>query len=370
MRAFAVLLVLAAVPARAELSATFTGSIEAVRVRKEPPIERRGLVTACIQSLDCFDWIWTGLDPDDTEEVGISAHATALPDRRMLLGGRVWLRAAGWRLELRPEYQPAGDLASRLARSGRDVLEVDGTLGMPAFWSAGTREHQLLLAALELDVATVTVHHVTGMDVMTEAVFARWQTRRYALDIVRPRAGMLYAIGTGVFTYDVDLLRATWHVTPQIDAIVHAGIATATLEHGESDEPAYGLELRGGWWSAGAGSWLRYDPTGRSVDAGHLATASIAWHHGGLRTEARGELGRTRRDLVAPDAVVAPVGTRMWLSRGEASAAYRLVHNLELRGGVWIERSDRDDPRWDTPASGTLATHAGVDLGAAVRFGS
>jgi hypothetical protein len=293
VRALAVLLVLAAVPARAEVSATFTGSIEAVRVRKEPPIERRGLVTACIQSLDCFDWIWTGLDPDDTEEVGISAHATALPDRSMLLGGRVWLRAAGWRLELRPEYQPAGDLASRLARSGRDVLEVDGTLGMPAFWSAGTREHQLLLAALELDVATVTVRHVTGMDVMTEAVFARWQTRRYALDIVRPRAGMLYAIGDGVFTYDVDLVRAMWHITPQIDATVHAGIATATLEHGESDEPAYGLELRGGWWSAGIGSWLRYDPTGRSVDVGHLATASDASHHGCQPTEDPLDICRT-----------------------------------------------------------------------------
>ena len=52
------------------------------------------------------------------------------------------------------------------------------------------------------------------------------------------------------------------------------------------------------------------------------------------------------------------------------TVAYRLAGNVELRGGVWVERSDRDDPRWDVPAPGTLATHAGVDLGAALRFGS
>lgn len=365
-----VLLALAAAPAHAEVSATFTGSIEVVRVREEPPIERRGFVVACMQSLDCFNWVFTGLDPDDTEEEGISVHATALSDRSLVVGGRAWVHAAGWRLELRPEYQPTGDLAARLARSGRGVLEVDGTLGMPAMWSGGTREHQLLLAPLDFEVATVTVHHVTGMDLMVGLEFARWQTSRYALDFVHPRGGILDANGAGVFTTDVDLVRAAWHVTPRIDATVHVGMASAMLESGEVDAPAYGLELHGPWWSAGAGSWLRFDPTGRSVDTGHLATASVGWHRGGLRTEARGELGRTQRDLTLPDAMVAPVGTTMWLGRGEASAAYRLAGNVELRGGVWVERSDRDDPRWDTPAEGTLATHAGVDLAAALTFGS
>ena len=56
------------------------------------------------------------------------------------------------------------------------------------------------------------------------------------------------------------------------------------------------------------------------------------------------------------------------MGRGSLEADVKLVRRVFVTASTWLERSDRDDPRWTIPATGALATHAGADVTANWRF--
>jgi hypothetical protein len=91
---------------------------------------------------------------------------------------------------------------------------------------------------------------------------------------------------------------------------------------------------------------------------------------GKLEMRAAAQAGRLRRLFVSQFAPpgLRPVGTSMWMGRGELAASVRLVRDVDVTATAWLERSDRDDPRWLVPADGTLDTHAGGEVNARWRF--
>ncbi len=58
----------------------------------------------------------------------------------------------------------------------------------------------------------------------------------------------------------------------------------------------------------------------------------------------------------------------MWMGRGSLDAYIRVWQELSVAASTWLERSDRDDPRWTVASTGVLTTHVGADLTAMWRF--
>jgi hypothetical protein len=123
-------------------------------------------------------------------------------------------------------------------------------------------------------------------------------------------------------------------------------------------------------FALGGGTWTRLDPSGHAVDNGGLAIASASWRGEKLRLRGDAELGHLRRILVglrAP-AEIARVGTRAWMGRASLEASVMLRRSLGLGATAWLERSDRDDPRWISPSTGLVETRAGAHVAAVWRF--
>lgn len=376
----------------ATASATFAASLE----RHEAPLASRAIDARDEKTGEpvCCVWLLTGLDPDET--MGVGAHANgelrATTDGSIgLASGAAWARAYGWGVTVDGDVQPVGDLRDRFWRSGRNVLAWHTTFDVPPMWALGTPTTQVMVIPF-----SVTVGHSTGWDRAVDTTIVRVQRPRSTVDILAAHyaewgvalarsGGIEY--GTSATTIDLDVVEARWALTDRLTVHGRFGIASRmpvsaymiqgsaeTSSGQEGDAADYWLELQqrtdSGQASFGMGSWARLDPTGLAADAGQLVTASLAQRIGSVDVSGKLEGGRLRRlavsDYAPPD--LAPVGTRMWLGRAEVDARWRLAHRLELDGAAYVERSDRDDPRWIAAADGRLETHAGVDLTAHWRF--
>jgi hypothetical protein len=190
--------------------------------------------------------------------------------------------------------------------------------------------------------------------------------------------------GVSVTSFDVEVLTASW-TDPRLSVQAGAGLAmrgplsrfvsdigpTGGTSH--SDGPLHGapsawVELARGGVLVRGGTLLRVDPTGHAVDRGWLVAARAELP---VRRRTRltldGDLARARRvalGTLAP-AGLPPVGARFWLARAAGGVAHDLGR-LRLDARAWVERSDRDDPRWAAPAGDELAWRYGLELGVTV----
>ncbi|HUJ57119.1 MAG TPA: hypothetical protein VLX92_01440 [Kofleriaceae bacterium] len=373
------------------------------------PPERRGLVLPCGCDGLGHAWVFTDADPDDRN--GVRAQLDGLvhasEGATTLIGSaRLAARGYGWELELGTAFQPTGDLRAVFWRSGRDVLATRFGFAMPPMVSYQTRDGRVEIAGMRFDYTGRTLHedgrsYDGGDDFAIAFELAKWRARSHTLDILD-----VHVTGFGIAdSYDettqtstgtsasdaaFDVVGYHWHVTPTIETSARFGFdqLAPTAPYVEVDnmptaQPPMVMAAR--YWlelaqhdgdrtlHLGAGSWGRLDPSGYAADVGTLATAGFDWQSAkhALRLASELEVGRLRRALITPGAPsdLAPVGTRMWMGRGTLEADVRVTGGLAVASSAWLERSDRDDPRWAVPASGALATHAGADVSARWRFG-
>jgi len=351
-----------------------------------------------------YVWLFTGLDADERMTAGAagSGELHVVPDGAIgTAKGRAWVHAYGWGLEARTAIQPIGDLRDRFWRPGRDIVQWNAALDVPAMWSIGTARTQVLAGLWRLDLGHRRAigggdWHSAGWDRAVDFTFVRVQQPRLVIDfitgsyselgIARSTSGVT-EYGTSATAIDLDVAAARWQLADHIAIVARAGLAmrmpispymvTGTSENSvgpDATTPSYWLELQHTrdteHATLGAGTWSRLDPSGHAVDSGHLVAASVDTRRGRVSLGGMLELGRLRRIVIgdlAPDGL-APLGTTMWMGRGELVAGLRIAHDLDLVGTAWLERSDRDDPRWVVPSDGTLATHAGGDVTARWRF--
>lgn len=352
-----------------------------------------------------------GADPDDRNglraDASVLAYGTSQDRTASVIGtASASARGWGWQLDAGVTLQPVGDLRDRFWRSGRDVVASSFGFEMPAELTVAVGPDRVALGSVKLTFADRSrldaraAPDAGGTDISGEVTGIRWSGMHHELDIFDVHIAaydklLAYTESTtettssGISAEDVglDIASLDWQVTDGLELRGYAGVDqlqpmqhyTETMKNDMiSDQtlafyvqaPRYGLEVthRDGdrTLAASAGSWSRLDPTGNAADAGQLATARYADRFGRLRISASVEAGRLRRELIGPLAAtpLAPVGTRMWMGRGELSASLRLARDLDVAATAWLERSDRDDPRWLEPASGALATHAGADVSA------
>ena len=408
---------LAATPARAQADAdvamTAAADVTADYTRTARPIERRALIGDPIK--DQYIWVFTGMDFEDTNGVGATARATvryqpgdAADASSLLVDGRVWARFFGWQVEGRAALQPVGDLRDAFWRSGRDILQTGLVLSIPPMWGMGWSDRNLAMMSFTVDVGSrhrldgAWTH--AGFDRAVSMVGLRLQGRRATFDLISGRFAEYGAherqvgdtlYGTSVIRFDLDIARARWKpfrghavelsarggITSLVPLAPYEQTGTSSYSMGPaSDTASYWLEARFGRAvdagdpgvaaTVGTGSWQRLDPSGHAVDVGHLAVATAAWRRGALELRGDLQLGRLRRHvlgLMAPDGLE-PVGTEWYMGRGSVQATYALADSFDLTATTWVERSDRDDPRWSKTADAGVATHAGVDLLARYRF--
>ncbi|MDB4957320.1 MAG: hypothetical protein JWO36_4889 [Myxococcales bacterium] len=392
--------------------ATTSGSITASLSRPATDILTRGAALVPPGELGGV-WIFTGIDPDDHDSAGVSADGTLLVQadsqaaRTAWFSTRAWARALGWQLEARALFQPTGDLRDRFWRSGRSIMQTNAAIGIPAMWSLGTRDWQLAAGAFTVDLGKRLAHegagwNAAGFDRDVSFISLRIQTHSIKLDLFTgeyTELGVATSVvgattyGTSATAIDFDVAALTWRVSQQLAVTMRGGVAmrspispfqitgSAEMSQGPvSTTPDLGIELRRGTAldpdtngytaSLGVGTWSRLDPTGHAVDAGYLATADADWRNGRYRLGGALQLGRLRRVLLGDEAPadMLPVGTRMVMGRGSLLAAVRVTPQIAVTSTAWVERSDRDDPRWLVPATGALATHAGADITAQWRF--
>lgn len=358
-------------------------------------------------------WIFTGLDPDDRDGVGAAADGTlhVQPDSEVSstawFAGRAWARAAGWQLEARALFQPVGDLRDRFWRSGRGIMQTNVAVEIPAMWSLGTPGWQLSAGGFVVDLGKRTARQgdrwnqagfdrdvsMVGLRVRTPSLTVDAFTGHYIeLGVAKSMTGAT-TFGTSATAIDLDIARLTWRAARDLALAMHAGLSmrdpvspfmlTGTSEASSgpaATTPDLGIELRSGTalgpattgytTSVSVGTWTRLDPTGHAVDAGYLATADADWRNGRYRLGGALQIGRLRRVLVGDQAPTGldPVGTRMWMGRGSVVAEVRITGSMMATSTIWLEQSDRDDPRWVVPASGALTRHAGADVAALWRF--
>ena len=392
--------------------AAATASVSASLDRSEPSLVDRALGSGPITDADGkpiegtpgYFWVFTGLDPDERISVGTTASGELHLVKDGAVGvasGRAWMHAYGWGAEARAELQPIGDLRDRFWRPGRDVVQENVAVDIPAMFALGSARTQFLALLTHLDLGHRTAMlggawHAAGWDREVALTFARLQRPTVAFDFItgqydelgvaRSHSGAT-ELGTSATTIDLDLLAARWHPDAGLELSGRVGLAmrmpiapymtTGTSETSTgpvATTPDVWLEIRRtgdtSTLSIGAGSWARLDPTGQAADAGELVAASSEWRTGRYQLGGELDVGRLRRVVIGDQAPagLAPVGTRMWMGRGALLASMRVAGDLDLAGSLWLERSDRDDPRWLVPAGNRLATHAGADVTARWRF--
>ena len=372
--------------------ATARATLDADATHPAGPLPGRGL---CAPQRTGWLWLFTGLDPDERDGAGASLDATAFAGpagRALVLDGHAWARGAGWGLALAGEVQPVGDLRDRFWRSGRGVAQLDVTIDIPAMWAVGTQTLQLLAALETIKLGARRADGVAaGFDDDLAFTGFRVQTPRTRVDVFgldlfelgvarQTIGGTTY--GTSASGFDLDVARVAYHLRPDLELDARGGVAvrspigpymatdsSTTFTGPAGWQPSYWIELRDApaphrTIALGAGNWLRLDPSGHAVDAGQLATLELDQDIRVGRLRASLEGGRLRRVVLgelAP-AGLPPVGTRMWMGRATVEAAIRVTPKVAAVASAWLERSDRDDPRWIVPASGALATHTGADL--------
>ena len=401
--------------------ATALAALGVAYARAPVPLERRGLVLGDDSSGTSRLWLFTNTDADDRDAIraDVSAlalrttredtqvqHGDGLPGagsgagwRRGTFDAGLSARGAGWSLGGRIAYQPVGSLRDPYWRSGRDVTTSTVAFSWPAAFTFGTADSRTAFGGLDVSfVSRARLDVDLGMDVDVALRFMRYQSAQTTVDLFRfhdiefdgPGHGAtLAASNTEANDIAVDFAAVDYHLFDHLVLSTHAGIevmhplatfthdgssGTGTLDGGQLTTARYGLALTEhrahATFGAGAGSWARLDPTGGGADIGQLVTASADWTH--RRIELRGDLqlGRLRRGLLGPlaPANLAPVGTSLDIGRGSIEADVHLVRKLVVASTAWVERSDRDDPRWSVPANGELATHAGADVSARWSF--
>nr|HEX4312412.1 hypothetical protein [Kofleriaceae bacterium] len=344
--------------------------------------------------------LWSSDDPNDRDALRADVSAlriqTAATDSLVLTAGAS-ARGCGWELGVHVSDQPVGSLRDTYWRSGRGIVATDVHFEMPAELFVGSVHSRFSMGSVGFDYTSRSHLGVdVGDDVDGWVRFLRWATEHAIVDVFDIRftefdgpehelAGDPWSF-TQLQAIDVaaDIVAVDWRDASGYQLTLRGGIenlsptAVYTQEGGAAVPPAqpnpsviaprYWAELaqhRGERTLAfGAGSWARLDPTGGAADVGELAIARADWKHGRYELHADLQGGRLRRALVSSLAQpgLAPAGTAMVMGRGTVEADVRLPHGLVVAGSSWLERSDRDDPRWIVPADGELATHAGADL--------
>jgi hypothetical protein len=376
----------------ASATATFIASLE----RHEAPLAGRAINARDDKTGEpiCCVWLLTGIDPDERMGVGAqgSGEMRASNDGSIgLASGAAWARAYGWGVTVGGDVQPIGDLRDRFWRSGRDVVAWHTSFDIPPLWAIGTPTTQVMVIPFEVTVgrriAAIDGNwYPAGWDRAVDTTVVRLQRPHLNLDVLAfhyaewgVAVAHLHGIeyGTSATTIDFDAFDSTWRLDDRLAVHARFGISSrmpvsayalqGTAENSigsEGDAADYWLQIDDGNASFDMGSWARLDPTGFAADAGQLVTGSLARRIAGIDFTGKLEVGRLRRLAISDYAPpgLAPVGTRMWVGRAEIDARYKLAHRLELDGAAYVERSDRDDPRWIAAADGRLDTHAGVDL--------
>ncbi len=389
--------------------ATAHAALGIAYARTPVPLVRRGLVLGDDSTGSARLWLFTNTDADDRDAIRADVSALALRTtrentqardgdagwRRGAIDAGLSARGAGWSLGGRIAYQPVGSLRDSYWRSGRDVTASTVAFSWPAAFAFGTTDSRTAFGALDVSFVSRARPDVDlGMDVDVALRFLRYQSARTTVDIFRfheiefdgPGHGATLATSsTEASDLAVDVASVDYHLLDHLVLATHGGLevvhplatfthdsspGTGTLDGGHLTTARYWLELTEhrahATFGVGAGSWARLDPTGGGADIGELVTASADWTH--HRVELRGDLqfGQLRRGLLGPlaSASLAPVGTHLDIGRGTVEADVHLVRQLVVASTAWVERSDRDDPRWSVPASGELATHAGAEVSA------
>ena len=373
---------------------TASATISADYSHPSAPLYRRGL--AFVDD-DGGVWVWTGAQDVDHDGLHADVSATAL-GTSVIGGAHASARGLGWELDLGLADQPVGDLREQFWRSGRDIVATTVGLQMPPEFTFGDATHRVGFADMDVSVTDRTLRAGAaridgGLDATLNARMLSWRQPRWSCDFAAVHvtgheliASASASSTTGTSTDDAafDLVSIEWRAAPDlvlrarggVDSLQPVAVFTDTVNPDGSHSsgtvpgvvsPRYWVEAEtGAGVTISGGSWARLDPTGNAADVGELAAASYLLDRGRLHVHASAQGGQLRRAMVgalAP-AGIAPVGTRMWMGRGELAASYDLARGLDLATTAWVERSDRDDPRWLVPASGTLATHAGADISA------
>jgi hypothetical protein len=234
-----------------------------------------------------------------------------------------------------------------------------------------------------------------GFDRDIAMVAFRWQSKYHTFDLgdmryaewgVKERHvdGVTYGKSAGTFGIDASLRV---RLIAELEFFARGGIADydpvsafqimGTSEHSEGPfslvpewwVEARLLDLRGTRATLGGGSWTRLEPGGNAVDHGHMGNAEVAYANDRFELKGSAQLGKLRRILVgalAPEDIQ-HTGTRFVMGRAALDASFRIISSVHVAATAWVERSDRDDPRWSLPSTG-LTTHAGADISAMWRF--
>jgi hypothetical protein len=355
-------------------------------------------------------WIFVGLEPGDRDSIGlagdVSLRSAGGSETLLQLASRAWARGFGWQLEGRLAVDPPGTLRDPYWRSNRNTVQTNIAFETPPMWAIGSERMRFETITSRVDLGWRRTRDgadqrwVGGdFDRSISIEAAKLRTRFVDVNIfdaslveygVAERSDATMTYGKSVLTFDLGV-SALARLYAGVELFGRVGFAsrmplapfsaTSNSSHSygaSADTVDYWLELRRGApegspgprFTLGAGTWARLDPTGHAADVGKLATATLAWRRGVLDTRVDVQLGRLERDTIgmyAP-ADLAPVGTRFVMGRGALSIGAHLGHDLTLTAGVWLERSDRDDPRWATPSTGAVTTHAGAEVAAAWRF--
>lgn len=373
--------------------ATANASLAIDLTRPAAPLAHRGLGGADETG---GLWLWTGADPDDRDGLHADGSVLAL-GKRVIANGRVGARVWGWQLDGAVAYQPVGDLRQRFWLSGRDATANNIHLQVPAVFTGASGGDSLAMGDLDLGVTWRSARVDPGTDFELTLHFLRWRDPTHQFELLQMHVTGYDLVESytptttmGVTAQDmgVDFAALTWKLDDHLQLSASGGLdalqplgqyVTTTATTGSSGPPSavsprYWFELSeradDRTWSIGGGSWARLDPTGNAADAGQLVSASLDQSLGRIHLNGALQVGHLRRLLVGAMASsdLAPAGTAMWMGRGEAGASLRLGHDLDVTGTAWLERSDRDDPRWLVPSDGRIATRAGGDLTARWRF--
>jgi hypothetical protein len=382
--------------------ATASGSIAGEWSHPSAPIDQRGLGE--LRPDGHGIWWWTGTDEDDRSGVRGEVSAVAVASR-VIGRARASARGNGWELELGVEYQPVGDLRDPFWRSGRDVVASELAVTMPAMITWGTRTARAAVGAmgfgfvdrtrragaLPIDGGFDGVIDFTCLNVQ----WPGWELGLFDLHVagheIIESATATTTTGLSATAAGMDVLSARDRISPTLELRARVGFdhtmpmtefMTSTHQETYSDpaapsvmSPRYKLELAerqsDRTASVGIASWARLDPTGTAADVGHMIAGSLGDRVGPIGVQASAQVGRLRREMVSIYAPteIAPVGTVMWMGRGELAANFRFAAGLDLVGKAYVERSDRDDPRWSVRSDGTIELHGGVDVSAQWQFG-
>lgn len=374
--------------------------------RPAPPVLESGLRMCPVEEggNGCF-WFFTGPAPGGIE--GIGAHGEAemlMPTARATANGSLWARWGGVAVEATGSLQPVPGLRSPIWRSGRGVFEGRMTFGLP-FFALGTKETQVLAMPWHVALGRRVVFDGDsaqngGFDRDIRVSFVRAFHKRMDLEVMRiglqdfgretvtrtneMGTSVTYGYSASILDLDVAILKLTlprgFWVRGQAGVRMLMPIGSFTRsgssEHSMgamANTPMFwgevGHEDDNGSVVVGGGNWSRLDPTAQAGDAGTLVETNVTRHFGRVSVRSELALGRLKRVVVgdrAPENFT--LGTRYWMGRAVLGVSVAVRRDVAIEATTWAERSDRDDPRWGTPATGEVASRFGADVSAAWRF--